>query len=40
MEENIITFNFTNLITICIMAAIGLAVVGFVQNWWVTRQAA
>ena len=40
MDENILTFNFTNWITVCIMAAIGLAIVGFAQNWWVTRQAA
>ena len=40
MDENIITFNVTNMITICIMAGIGLALVAFGQNWWATRQAA
>jgi predicted negative regulator of RcsB-dependent stress response len=38
MNENILTFNVTNLITVCLMAAIGFAVVGFAQNWWTTRQ--
>ena len=38
MDENILTFNFTNWITVCIMAGIGLAIGGFAQNWWVTRQ--
>jgi predicted cobalt transporter CbtA len=40
MDENILTWNFTNWITVCIMAALGLALVGFAQNWWTTRAAA
>ena len=38
MDENIITFNVTNAITIVLMAAIGFALLGFAQNWWATRQ--
>jgi hypothetical protein len=38
LEENIVSWNFTNWITICLMVAIGFAVLGFVQNWWTTKQ--
>lgn len=38
MDENIITWNFTNWITVVLMVAIGFALVGFAQNWWATRQ--
>jgi hypothetical protein len=40
MDENIITFNVTNMITICIMAGIGLSLVAFGMNWWTTKQQA
>lgn len=38
LEENIVTWNFTNWITICLMVAIGFAILGFVQNWWTTQK--
>jgi hypothetical protein len=37
MDENIITWNFANWITIVLMAAIAFALLGFAQNWWATR---
>lgn len=33
MDENIITFNVTNWITVVLMAAIGFALLGFAQNY-------
>jgi hypothetical protein len=40
MDENIVTWNVTNWITVVLMVAIGFALLGFVQNWWANRQAA
>lgn len=40
MDENIITFNVTNWITVVIMAAIGFALFGLAQNWYAKKQTA
>jgi hypothetical protein len=40
MDENILTFNFTNWITIVIMAALGFALLGWGQRAWAKRQGA
>jgi len=37
MDENIITFNVTNWITVVLMAAIGFALLGGLQNWWMKK---
>lgn len=37
MDENIITFNFTNALTIVAMALIGFTGLGFLQKWWANR---
>ena len=37
LEENIITWNVTNWITVVLMVAIGFAALGFVQNWWAAK---
>jgi hypothetical protein len=37
-EDNIITWNPTNWITVTLMAAIAFAALGFVQKWWVNKQ--
>lgn len=39
-DENIVTWNVTNWITVVLMVAIGFALVGFGQKWWAARQAA
>ena len=39
-DENILTWNVTNWITVVLMVAIGFAFIGFLQNWWVKRPAA
>lgn len=39
-DENILTWNVTNWITVVLMVAIGFAFLGFLQNWWAKRQAA
>jgi hypothetical protein len=38
MDENIVTWNVTNWITVVLMVGIGFAFLGFAQNWWTTRQ--
>lgn len=38
MEENIITFNVTNLITVGVMLAIVYTVLGWGMSLWRTRQ--
>jgi predicted cobalt transporter CbtA len=38
MDENIITWNVTNWITVVLMVAIGFALLGFAQNWWASKQ--
>ena len=39
-DENIVTWNVTNWITVVLMVAIFFAGAGFAQKWWVNRQAA
>lgn len=38
MNENIITFNFANWLTVVIMAAVGFALLGLGQKWYQSRQ--
>lgn len=38
MDENIITWNPTNWITVVLMAAIGFTFLGFVQKWYASKQ--
>ena len=40
MDENIITWNTTNWVTISIMGGLTFIALGFLQSWWVRRQAA
>jgi hypothetical protein len=40
MDENIITWNTTNWVTISIMAGLTFIGLGFLQSWWVRRQQA
>ena len=37
MDENIITWNVVNWLTVVLMVAIGFALLGFVQNWWAAK---
>ena len=37
LDENIVTWNVTNWITVVLMVAIGFAALGFVQKWWVAN---
>jgi predicted cobalt transporter CbtA len=37
LDENIITWNVTNWITVVLMVAIGFALLGFAQNWWASK---
>ncbi len=38
MDDNIVTWDVTNWITIVIMAGIGFALFGFVRNWYAKKQ--
>jgi FlaG/FlaF family flagellin (archaellin) len=38
MDENIVTWNVTNWITVVLMVAIGFAILGVIQAWWTQRQ--
>lgn len=38
MDENIITWNTTNWITVVIMGGLGFVALGLLQSWWVKRQ--
>ena len=38
MDENIVTWNVTNWITVVLMVEIGFAMLGFAQNWYAKRQ--
>jgi predicted cobalt transporter CbtA len=38
MDENIITWNVTNWITVVLMVAIGFTLLGFAQNYWAKKQ--
>lgn len=40
MNENILTWNITNWITVVLMAAVGFAVLGFVQSYVANKNAA
>lgn len=40
LEENIISWNVTNWITVCVMVLLMYAGLGFLQTWWTNRQAA
>lgn len=40
LDENIVTWNVTNWITVVLMVAIAFCLLGFVQNYWAKRQAA
>ena len=40
LEENIISWNVTNWITVVVMVLLGYALLGFAQSWWTARQAA
>jgi len=37
LDENIITWNVTNWITVVLMVAIGFVLLGFAQNWWAAK---
>jgi hypothetical protein len=37
MNENIIAWNATNMITIILMAAIGFFIIGIAQKWYAGR---
>jgi hypothetical protein len=39
-DENILTWNVTNWVTIVLMAAIAFAIIGFVQSWYTKNQQA
>jgi predicted negative regulator of RcsB-dependent stress response len=39
-DENIVTWNVTNWITIVLMVLIGFLILGVGQRWWAARQAA
>jgi hypothetical protein len=39
MDENILSWNVTNWITVLLMVAIGYAGLGWLQRLWVSRQA-
>ena len=38
--ESILTWNFTNWITVILMAAIGFFALGLLQSWYAKKQAA
>jgi hypothetical protein len=38
MNENIITWNVTNWLTVVLMVAIGFTILGFAQNYWASKQ--
>jgi hypothetical protein len=40
MEENLITWNVSNWITVVLMAAIAFAILGVIKKWYAGRQAA
>jgi hypothetical protein len=40
MDENIVTWNVTNWITVVLMVALGYALIGWGQAVWAKRQAA
>lgn len=40
MDENIVTWNFTNWVTVVLMVFISYTLIGFGQRWWAARQAA
>jgi predicted negative regulator of RcsB-dependent stress response len=39
-DENILTWNVTNWITVVLMVLIGFFLLGFGERWWISRQAA
>lgn len=40
MDENIVSWNFTNWVTVVLMVAIGLALLNLAQSWYASRQPA
>jgi hypothetical protein len=38
LEENIITWNVTNWLTVALMGALFFAAAGLAQSWWSSRQ--
>jgi hypothetical protein len=40
VDENIVTWNVTNWVTVVIMVGIGFALIGWGQSVWAKRQAA
>jgi len=38
VNENIITWNVTNWITVVLMVAIGFTILGFAQNYWANKK--
>jgi len=40
MNENILTFNFANTLTVVLMVAIGFALLGLGQKLWQQKQSA
>jgi hypothetical protein len=40
MDENIVTWNVTNWITVVLMVALGFVTLGWLQNLWASRQKA
>lgn len=39
MEENILTWNVANWITVILMGAVGFFLIGLAAKWWKQRQA-
>ena len=39
-DEQILTWNPTNWITVVLMAAVGFTLLGFAAKWWQARQGA
>ena len=39
MDENIVTWNFTNWITVSIMVGLSFVAIGWAQSAWAKRQA-
>lgn len=40
VNENILTWNVENWITVILMAAVGFMVLGFAQKWWQAHHSA
>lgn len=38
MDENIVSWNFTNWVTVVLMVAIGFAILGGLQAWWSSKR--